>query len=87
MAVMRDFYVRTPINADCCFLAYGNYIDQLYDVRALRPLSLRYSKEAVDCSEMLLILAKLHGVIPQNTAIFLSLDIKASNLTLFYDLT
>ena len=87
MAAVRDFYVRTPFNADCSFLAHDIYIGHQYDVRALRPPSLRYSKEAVDCSKTLLLSAKLHGVISQNTAIFIFLEIKASNLALFYDLS
>jgi hypothetical protein len=69
------------------FLYTASYIVQQYDVRALRPPSLWYSKEAADCSKTLLLSAKLHGVISQNTAIFIFLEIKASNLTLFYDLS
>ena len=83
--VMRDFYVRTPSHPDGCFLEYDNYIGQKYNVRGLRPLSIGYSKEAVDCSETLLLSNKLHGVISQKTAIFIYLEMKASSLTLFYD--
>jgi hypothetical protein len=83
VVVMQDF-VRTPFNADCCFIENDKYIGQQHDVRALRPPSLRYSMEAVDCSETLLS-TKLHGVVSQNTAIFISLEMKVSNLTLFYD--
>ena len=85
MVVMRDFHVRTPYNVDCCFLEYGKYNGQQYDVKALRSLSLRYRKEEVECPEMSLLSTKLHGVISQNTAIFISLEMKASNLTLFCD--
>ena len=82
MVVMQDFHFRTPFNADCCFLEYDNYIGQQYDVRALPPLCLRYSEEAVNCSETLLLSTKLHGV----TAIFIYLEMQASSLTLFYDM-
>ena len=83
----QDCFVTTLLNAVCCFLEYDNYIGQQYDVRALLPLSVRYSKEAVDCSETLLLATQLHGVITQNTAIFIYLEMKAFNLKLFYDMS
>jgi len=63
-------------------LLYDNYIGQQSNLSALRPLSLRCSKEAVDCSETLLLSNKLHSVISQKTAIFIYQEMKASSLTL-----